>query len=246
MAKISESAEGVKRLREFLGETRDQFAQHFNVKPPTISAWESGEEVYAPGIGAYLALANVAAEHGLIEEALLFLEKAGLKEATVLATAGKLTKIELSDRARWFLCRLPERTLWVEVDEKNAGGGFTKGDALAFLPVTELPELRDQIVLAELRPPPRSEMNWMEEHWGDGGYRIGKLVWEPYRREENFWVAWLRGVGERAQSYASAEVAIPIGGKEGSGGREPAIELRQGCKIYGRAIAWLRIPAVRK
>jgi len=259
MAKISEVAELVRQLRG--DKSQEEFARLFDVKPPTVSAWESGKDAYAPGVGACLKLGNLAAKEGRADVALFFWKQAGLSEQAVLMAAASIRKQRNLRPAPDGILRVsietPDgeelgRELMIAAEQvlnpPCVRAILADGERVLLVDTstTDIQGLRGEVVAVKFPPGPRNLDNWMEATWPKGRLGAGTLSTGPHQPEGHFWVAWL---GEAARSYMTVDHPTAIGGGERSQAAidardfsPPPIKLRSGCKILGRVIGWHSVP----
>lgn len=217
MTKTSEAATRIFNLRtNSLGETQAQFGERFDVTQASVSLWEKGQsDEDVPGVGARLALGNLAAEFLSIEDALWFWEWAGLNEKRMLVAAGQILKAAPSEMVAGLLRELPEGTSWFRVPKENPGV-FTPGDMIVLDEShKDVPSLQNQIVLARLTPPKdREKMKRAQEQWPrSGGLVMGRLLLKSYDRRD--WLLWYLTLGpfnDTEMSWrASPEGTLNIG-----------------------------------
>jgi transcriptional regulator with XRE-family HTH domain len=238
MKRLPEVSERAKHLRESLGMSQNQFAEHTGIARPRISEWEAGK--IFPSAEACMLLGNAAP----YPENLWFWEQAGvkpdamasavekiLKERTSAPVAGALVQIPLVQltaegmQETGTLVALPARfipnpvsTRCLVVDDKSPELMFPPGDVVVFEPATgpQDPQLYwNEIVLAEFTG--SAPVAWRE--WASG-LRIGRLCCKRYRRDALSYIATLGPFSDSEKTwlrFPSGGESIVVGGYQHPG-----------------------------
>lgn len=191
MKRLPEVSERAKHLREALGMSQNQFAEHTGIARPRISEWEAGKGV--PSAEACVLLGNAAP----YPENLWFWEQIGIKRAVIAYNADKILK----ERVQIALARKtpegiektqavvplpelfvpnPDSTVCLVVDKKSAGLVFAEGDIVVLEPAAEAQDPHDpqrywnQIVLVEFTKR-HDDLGWPE------GLFMGRLRYKRYQ-----------------------------------------------------------------
>lgn len=134
MTKLSEVAKRIVELRKAPPEMPRQqdLADAIGVHVSAVSAWESGKsgKGYAPKPDNYLRLASVAAQKGLMNEAIWFFERAGFDSKSLALISGRVLKAGPKEQVESLLHLIPATARQIVIDEKSAGGLFSIGDII--------------------------------------------------------------------------------------------------------------------